>query len=238
MKVIKILGIVFFLIGLTLLIAGFLSYQYNQKFIAGSVVTTGTVVDLARKTSTSGDSSPNSYVYYPVIQFKTKNGSLIEFRSNVGSNPPSFRKGDQVQVRYLEKDPYKARINSFMQIWFVSIILGGLGVVFAGIGGTMLGLMLRSHRREKWLRENGQIIFTEYESTQLDTRLRINGQNPYRIYSQWLNPQTNTVYVFKSKPVMFNPEKYIKSKSIQVRINPNKPKHYLMDTSFLPKSES
>ena len=238
MKIVKILGFVFFLIGLSLLIAGFLSYQHNQKFIAGSEVTAGTVVDLARKTSTSSSSSPNSYVYYPVIQFKTINGSLIEFRATVGSNPPAYRKGDQVQVRYLEKDPYIARINSFMQLWFVSIILGGLGILFTGIGGTMLGLVLRSNRRDKWLLENGQIIFTEYDSVSLDTSLRINGQNPYRILSQWLDPQSNTVYVFKSKPVMFNPEKFIKNKSIQVRINPNNPRHYLMDTSFLPKSES
>ncbi len=236
MKIIKILGLVFFLVGLVLLIAGFMSYHFTQKFMAGSEVTTGTVIDLVRGTSTSNDTGQSSYVYYPVVQYETINGSVIEFQSRTGSNPPSCRKGDQVRVRYSEQAPYKARIDSFMQIWFVSIILGSLGVVFAGIGGTMLMVVLRSNRREKWLLENGQIIFSEYDSTQLDISLRINGQNPYRVLSQWFNPQNNTVYVFKSKPIMFNPEKYIKSKAIPVRINPDNPKHYLMDTSFLLES--
>ncbi len=234
MKIIKIIGVVFFLIGLVLLFAGFLSYNHTQKFITNSEVTTGTVIDLVRGTSGPENSGSGSYVYYPVVQFKTNNDSLIEFQSKVGSNPPACRKGEQVQVRYLEQAPYKAGIDSFMQLWFVSIILLGLGVVFSGIGGTMLGLIMGSNRREKWLLENGQFIFTEYDSIQLDTSLRINGQNPYRILSQWLNPQNNTVYVFKSKPILFNPEKYIPGKTIQVHIKPDNPKHYVMDTSFLP----
>ncbi|MBN2411118.1 DUF3592 domain-containing protein [candidate division KSB1 bacterium] len=238
MKILKILGLVFFLIGLTLLIAGFLSYFSTQKFITHSTVTTGTVIDLVRGTSGTDDSATSSYVYYPVVQYETINGVVIEFHSRIGSNPPSYRKGDQVRVRYPEKDPYKARIDSFMQIWFVSIILGCLGIVFGGIGGTMLGLVLRSNRQEKWLLENGQIIFTDYDSVILDTSIRLKGQNPYRILSQWLNPQNNTVYIFKSKPILYNPEKYVKSKAIQVRINPDNPKQYLMDTSYLPKSVS
>ena len=55
-----------------------------------------------------------------------------------------------------------------MQLWFVSVLLGGLGVVFAAIGGSFLCVLLRSHLREKWLMENGQIIFTDYDSIQLD----------------------------------------------------------------------
>jgi len=213
MKILKIIGLIFFLIGLVLLVAGLLSYNFTQKFITNSEVTTGIVIDLVRGTLNSEGSGSGSYVYYPVVQFKTNNDSLIEFQSKVGSNPPSARKGDQVQVRYPEQDPYKARIDSFMQLWFVSIIVGGLGVVFAGIGGIILGLVVRSKQREKWLLENGQIIYAEFDSIIIDTFYRINGKHPYRILSQWFNPQSNLVYVFKNKPLMFNSEKFINSKT-------------------------
>jgi len=181
MKILKIIGLIFFLIGLVLLVAGLLSYNFTQKFITNSEVTTGTVIDLVRGTSDSDNSGTVTYIYYPVVQFKTNNGSVIEFKSSVGSNPPSARKGDQVQVRYPEQDPYKARIDSFMQLWFVSIIVGGLGVVFAGIGRMMLGLVIRSKQHEKKLQENGQIIYAEFDSIIIDTSYRINGKHPYRI---------------------------------------------------------
>ena len=45
------------------------------------------------------------------------------------------------------------------------------------------------------------------------------------------------MFTFKSKAIWFNPEKYIQSKDIKVRIDPNDPGKYVMDVSFLPDAE-
>jgi hypothetical protein len=45
------------------------------------------------------------------------------------------------------------------------------------------------------------------------------------------------MFTFKSKAIWFNPEKYIQNRDIRVRIDPNNPRKYVMDTSFLPEEE-
>ncbi len=100
----------------------------------------------------------------------------------------------------------------------------------------MTVIWLRSIRKDKWLLHYGQIIMTEFQSVELNKSVKMRGRSPYRIISQWLDPMRNKVYVFKSKDIWFNPDEFMHSKEIQVWIDPNNPKKYLMDTSFLPDS--
>ena len=109
-----------------------------------------------------------------------------------------------------------------------------MGAVFGIVGVPMLLASVFSARKEKWLQENGQLIMTDYQSVVLNRSERSGGQYPYRIVSQWLDPTTNKVYVFRSNNIYFNPEKYIQTRQIPVRIDPQNPKQYWMDTSFLP----
>jgi hypothetical protein len=77
------------------------------------------------------------------------------------------------------------------------------------------------------------LIATEFQSVEQNKSETIGGQHPYQIISQWLDSRTNKVYVFRSQNISFNPEKFIQRKEIQVRIDPDNPKKYSMDISFL-----
>lgn len=233
MKIVKIIGPLFTVVGVVLLIVAYWQYNETKKFIKESTIAKGTVIDLILDRS----SSSSSGVYYPVIRFKTESGEIIEIKSDTGSNPPSHKKGAHVQVRYISNNPYRAKIDSFFSIWFFCIISAGMGIGFSGAGLAMLGTWMRSVRRDAWLQQYGQIIAAEFQSVEIDTSIKENGQSPYRIVAHWRDPLTNKLYVFKSKQIWKNPTSFIQSNDILVRIDPNNPKKYSMDISFIPEIE-
>ncbi|MEW6443233.1 MAG: DUF3592 domain-containing protein [bacterium] len=230
MKVLRIVGVIFGAAGLVLLASAAVTYNSTRGFVAASALATGTVVDLVLDSGGSGS------VYFPVIRFAAANGEPVEFRSDFGSNPPSFGKGEQVQVRYDPAHPSHASVDSFSSLWFLTILFSGMGSVFACAGAAMLLVPVVSARRERRILESGNVIATELQSVQLDRFYRKGSRHPYRIFSQWLDPGTGKMRVFRSKPLWFNPEALIRGKEIQVRVDPDNPKRYVMDTSFLPES--
>jgi Protein of unknown function (DUF3592) len=63
----------------------------------------GQVVRL--KSEYSSGSNGGHYTSYPIVRFRTENNVTVEFRDNVGSDPPSYRPGDKVTVLYLPANP-------------------------------------------------------------------------------------------------------------------------------------
>lgn len=229
MKVIAIIKYVFTLVGIGMLVGAFLFYRSTNSFLAEAAKAEGTVIELVQ--SRSGDST----TYRPVVQFESKNGQAIEFVSSSGSNPPSYSKGQKVEVLYRPTQPQDAKISGFFSLWGGSVILGGLGGVFFFIGtGIILAGTLKG-RKDEYLKKNGMSIETEYQSVELNTALSVNGRNPFRVLTQWQNPSTSELHIFKSNNMWFDPSSYIKRKKITVFIEKGNPKKYYVDLSFLPK---
>lgn len=229
MKVIAIVKYVFILIGIGMLAGAFLIYKSTSSFLAEAAKAEGTVVELAQ--SRSSDST----TYRPVVQFTSQNGQAIEFVSSIGSNPPSYSKGQKVEVLYHPTDPQNAKISGFFPLWGSSVFLGGMGGVFFLIGaGIILAGTLKS-RKDEYLKKNGTPIETEYQSVELNTALSVNGRHPFRVLTQWQNPSTSELHIFKSNDMWFDPSSYIKSKKITVFIEKGNPKKYYVDLSFLPE---
>ncbi len=234
MKVFKIVGSIFAPIGLIFLVVGVMIYQGTQSFLSQSKSAEGEVIDLVMGTSNSSGSRSS----YPVVRFKSDDGQVVTFQGSMGSSPPDFHVGERVTVRYHVENPHDARIESFVQLWLLPMVFGGLGLIFSSIGISFWAVVLASSRKKKWLRAHGQIVHAKINSVSLDTSLRVNGQHPYRIYAQRLDSMHNTVHVFKSDPIWYDPESHIHQKTVPVYIDPANPKKYLMDVSFLPSSSS
>lgn len=58
----------------------------------------------------SSGSGGGHYVYYAIVRFRTEKNIVVEFKDNVGSNPPSHRPGDKVTVLYLPGNPQQDAI--------------------------------------------------------------------------------------------------------------------------------
>ncbi|MBK5971170.1 MULTISPECIES: DUF3592 domain-containing protein [Thiorhodovibrio] len=234
MKMFGSISILFALIGLVLLAIAAFAYDRTTGFIDTALSTTGTVVELTRS-SQSGSSSGGGSTYRPVVRFQDRQGTTIEFVASVGSNPPSHRPGETVEVLYPPDDPHKATLRSVLQLWFTEILLGGLGSLFLLIGlGFSLPLVL-SRRRRARLHHTGKPVQTTVTDVHQDSRFSARGRHAYRITTQWQNPRTGKVHVFTSEPVWFDPTDYLNRSHVTVLIDPERPNRYAMDLSFLPE---
>jgi hypothetical protein len=233
MKTIGIIKYTFTLVGIGALAVALWLYRDTSIFLGEATRAVGMVVDLER--SQSSDSTTYSTVYRPVVRFTDGTGVEIKFTSSTGSNPPSYSRGERVEVLYLPSQPQKARINGFFSLWGLSLIFGGLGALFlaVGTGLTLVGAL--KTRRTEYLKKYGTPIETEFQSVVLNRALSVNGRHPFRVFTQWLNPSTSKVHVFESDDLWFDPSDYITDKRIRVFIDVSNPKRYYVDLSFLPK---
>ncbi len=69
-----------------------------------------------------------------MVEFTSADGTPRTFRSSTGSNPPSYDKGERVEVLYRADSSEDARINGFASLWLLPLIFGGIGLVIGGIG--------------------------------------------------------------------------------------------------------
>lgn len=240
MKLLKIVPGIFAVVGIVLLVLGAWRYQSTKSFIASASVAEGEVVELVRKESTQRSTGAQrgtrSVTFAPLFRFRTADGQEIEVISNLGSNPPSHRPGDLVSVYYDAEDPYNARIDSFMDLYFLALMFGGMGALFFLIGGGMLGFAVLKSRRAQQLRRSGTRIDARVVEITQDKRIKSGGRSPYRIVAQWQNPRTMAVHSFTSDTIWFDPSEYIQADTVPVLIDRDNPSKYHVDTTFLPKS--
>lgn len=235
LKITHRIGVLFAVIGLGLLLFCVFSYRSTSAFIDAAAGVPGTVVDLARSTSSSTTSSGSSSTYRPVVSFQDKTGQEHEFIASVGSNPPSHRKGDVVEVLYLGGQEQEAKINSFVHLWFSTVLFGGMGLVFASTG---LGLVLPSWIRRKSherLRQSGTPVIAKVQQVVENRRQRRGGRHPYQVVAQWQSPRTGEIHVFKSENIWFDPGPHLGSDELTVFIERDNPKKYYVDLTMLPK---
>jgi hypothetical protein len=194
----------------------------TQAFVERAVTVRGEVVDLAWVSDT----------YHPVVKYTTNS---LTFRSSTGSSPPNHRVGEIVDVRYDRASPRDARLASFWSLWGFEIIAAAIGAVFVLLSGRILAVRLLTARRARYLRRHGTPIATEFQNVEMNDSFVVDGRLPWRIASRWVDPVRGALYHYHSEDLWFDPTPYIKTKHVTVFIDPNNPKRYAMDVSFLPK---
>ena len=115
-------------IGLPMLLFGFLGFINALLFALTSKKTKGIVTAF-----TSSRGSKGGTVYHPVYTFTTEDGQELTQEDKLGSNPPAFIVGQEVQVLYSPRNPQSAKIKTFSGLYFTPSILFFTGAVFLGI---------------------------------------------------------------------------------------------------------
>lgn len=232
MRVYDFLKYLFSVVGGALLVGAFLWYQNTVTFLDEAMEVPGVVTDLVYSRSSDSRS------YYPVVEFNDAGGQLIEFQSSSGSNPASYSVGEKVSVLYTVGEPESARIDGFFSLWGGAVILAIIGGAFFLVGALMVLVPMVSKARGAKLRENGQLVVARVQNVEQNTGLVMNGQSPFRIVTQWQDPATAAIHVFRSDNLWFDPTDHIPGETVNVYIRPDNPKRYWVDTSFLPKLAS
>jgi len=229
MRSVAIVKWVFTLVGLGMLVGAALLYLNTRSFLARASVAPGVVIDLVASRSS------DSITYRPVVRFSTAVGERVEFASGTSSNPPSYAKGEAVEVLYSPNQPRDAKINGVFSLWGGSLILGGMGGVFLLIGVGIFVVPMLGARGDERLIRTGMSVETKFQSVELNTRFEMNGRHPFRVVTQWQNPATSEIHVFESHNLWFDPTEYVKDRKIRVFVDRGNAKRYHVDLSFLPK---
>lgn len=219
-------------IGGVLLLVALLLWNSTRDFLAKARPTRGTVVELRAKSDGDGTT------YTPVVRFDTADGREITYVESFSTNPAPYDVGETVEVLYLAEDASEARINGWTSLWLGVAICGGLGFVFSATGAGCLLELRAGERKKDYLMAYGNAIETDFTGVERNTGLEVNGRNPWRLISQWKDPASNTVRVFHSANLFFDPTRYATRKRITVLLDPDNPKRYHMDISFLPELET
>lgn len=96
----------------------------------------GTVVDNVWQAFAEGGAS-----YTPVIEFQTADGQTIRFTDGIGTYPPEYEAGTQVNVLYDLQDVHHARLNSWKRIWFGPTLITFIGALPLLVGFGLAWLM-------------------------------------------------------------------------------------------------
>ncbi len=134
----RILPIIFGLVGLGLLIAGGIATQHTRNLLAVAEEVPGVVVDYT--TSTSDGSS----TYSPVYEYEFEGRTYRHERSVSSSGRPTM--GDTTTMLIDPEDPSTAKSNTFLDKWFLTTLLGGMGALFSVLAIIFTVVILTSGR--------------------------------------------------------------------------------------------
>ena len=242
-------GVIFFLVGAGVLVGDFFITTGTVSFLNSSTKTDGSIVNIVQ--SRSSDSG--NYMYAPEVSFIDASGQTITFTSGVSSSYSSYKVGDKVSVLYDKNNSRIARINTFFQLWFATIVMSVVGVIFFLIGLFIIIKNITSSNLKKELLATGTKISAKVMAVESSNNfaqpsfgnagygsgLRYSKNFvavTYHIKAQWLNPTDNLVYIFNSEEMNYNPESFVVGKSIEVYIDHANPKRYYVNISSLPKT--
>lgn len=230
---IAVVQILFLIIGLALLLGATLWWVHQRRFVATASHAQGTVVELERHRSNSS-SSGSSTTWAPVVQFSTPDGESHTFVSSSSSSPPSYSRGERVEVFYQDGNPEGAVINGWFSLWGGISIFGALGLVFTVMSGVIVWVSRRGSMR-RGLMKTGRRVDAKFQAVQENSGFSVNGRSPYQILCQWQDPQTSKLHLFLSENLWYDPSEFVHEKTFPVYLQPGNADHYYMDISALPE---
>jgi len=129
------IGPVFLCIGLGLLLGSAWLFQRAAEFDETAITAPGTVINLiksveSRHSRDGFDRRSSSIAYTPVVAFIDSRGRRQEMQSDVSSNPPAYKRGEQVTVLYDPDNPEFAVIDDWHR-HLAGLITGGMGLIFS-----------------------------------------------------------------------------------------------------------
>ncbi len=226
-KVFRIIGRVFGLIGLggLLLALGFVTT--TLLFISGAKVADGTVVDNLR----GSKNSLRAVIEFPV------DGRTVRFNDSVATNPPQYTTGQRVKVYYNADDPAgSARPDGFASLWFLPLLITLLAGIFGAIGLGFLSVVWVKARKVAWLRRNGLRLEAEVTGVQLNRSIRNQGRSPCTVRARWHDQQQGREVTFQSDPEWIDPAAFPNGRWVTVLVDPKNYSRYYVQLETAPQA--
>lgn len=223
-KVENLIWIIFATIGALCVVIGITIFTSRCNY-TDKIDTTGIITEIWSSRDSNNDRNHKVYVSY------VADGE--EYESALNGYSSNFYEGKEIEIYYDKNNPTKIGMKS---LDLLVLIFPGIGLIFLIVGGTGILVKINKKNLEKRLKENGKLIYADYDETIINTSYRVNRRCPYRIICEWNDPVDNKEYIFKSKNVWKNPENIIEEKNITqfpIYIDGNNKKKYVVDIDIL-----
>ncbi|MBQ7981299.1 MAG: DUF3592 domain-containing protein [Oscillospiraceae bacterium] len=223
----NLIGIVFFLVGILLIIVSVVTYVGNKQFAANAETTMATITDIdTYRTRSNGKTKTrhNVYIKYEV-DGKTYNRELNYYTS-------SMYEGKEIEVMYNPDNPADARAEDS----FASIILVFMGLIFGGIGGGLFFTNVIAGGKRRKLMANGERVTGTITDIITVTNVRINGRHPYKAECEVVDYLTGEKYLYSSKQVI-NDISYMIGSTVDVYVDPSDKSKYYVDLDSVNADE-
>jgi Protein of unknown function (DUF3592) len=113
--------------GVGIAVLGAYLHRNTSAFLAKALPAAGRVVDLAV------NHSSHSSTWSPVVEFEVGD-RRYRFKDSIGSDPPSYRRGDAVRVLYDPDQPQRARIDRGRWNTAIPILIAAFGALLCSLG--------------------------------------------------------------------------------------------------------
>lgn len=218
----------FLAVGVICLTASGLVYRHTQAFAGRAERAEGRIVDVVYRSARPGERLGS---YGSVFRFTTRDGRTVQATASVRASTSRHRVGDPVRVLYDPHNPQNALIDSFVDRYFILIVLLPIGVGFMAVGLPGLIVIARRKRKEASLKERGRPVEAKLTGV---IRLR-NGFQPWRITAEWHDPFHARVVVLQSRNLYDDPTKHVEvGQMVKAWVDPDQPSRHWIDVSFLP----
>ncbi|HZY82015.1 MAG TPA: DUF3592 domain-containing protein [Cyclobacteriaceae bacterium] len=129
----NIVGGVFSIVGIILVALGSYFGYRSYNFIERASKVPGIVKEYRTGQSRDVDDNSTFTIYLPVFEYHY-NGVDYTYEQPWGTSEKELNVGDQVQLLIDPDKPTEPQQNRFMENWFLPMLLGSIGLVFAGVG--------------------------------------------------------------------------------------------------------
>lgn len=224
-KILKIVGGVFFTIGILIIAGGIYLKVTFDSFVKTAVKTEATITHIDYHRDSDGDIKHTVLVAF-IVDNKEYTGALNYYDS-------SMYIGKKESIYYDPANPnhFKGAENS-VGTWVLLV----MGIVFSIIGGSFLFFVIRKNKKRKKVLSYNYVIHANIVGFNLNTSLSVNGRHPYRLDATYINPSDGKIYSYNSEAIWTDLTPILNSRqitTIPVYVNPNNFAEYYMDISSL-----
>lgn len=216
------LMIFFIAFGLVFLIAGIIAPNIT-KMRGAHEYTIATIVRIERD-AFDDEKDYDVYVEYNI--------DGVTYESRLGSYSSNMRTGDRVKIYYLKDNPNVIGYPAGEKI--IMIVFTSVGGIFIIAGFIMMFSNIKNINNKKTLMKTGKKINTKFLEVRINRNYSVNNHHPFRIYTNYLDETTQSIYEFKSENIWKNPTEiiqFLRKESFTVYVKGNNYKKYYMDIS-------
>lgn len=208
-----------------LLIASILFYQSQHPF-KDSQEANGHVIQ-------PNSPQDNAFKQGLIVSFKTLWNQEIKLHLSSPQSTQPLQNGQSIAVIYSESEPGRAILKPTPSFTSPFSILADLGSALILCFILIHFKDFKKQRKVRYLQNHGVEIKTVLRSVEINPEHEYKGKKPYRIYTEWLNPNATALHIFKSDYLLFDPSDMLEDKEVTILIKKDNPSEYYFDLSFL-----